>query len=225
MGTLTDAQGSTECHVCFRKLSSKPALAKHLAKHEAEPKETSIPAKGQVNTKTGPLLDYDVCFVCLLCGRAFSNVDQCEDHLWNSDSHQEIKSESIITGHHHSLAEDPSPCEESMRMDAVVLKSVFQCEFCDYVFARKEDLLKHEATHDPKLGYICTACEINSASTREIQQHWQLQCPFIASRNQKQSPPPPLILTASAKICLATDFVCNVCFETFPSLDILYDHR
>lgn len=78
---------STECHICFRKLSSKPALAKHLAKHEMEPKEVTIKAP----KRKGPLLEYEVCFVCLFCGRAFANVDQCEDHLWNSDSHQELK--------------------------------------------------------------------------------------------------------------------------------------
>lgn len=81
----------TECHICFRKLSSKPALVKHLAKHDLEPKKEAT-VKGP--PKTGTLLEYEVCFVCLLCGRAFSNVDQCEDHLWNSDSHQEVKAEA-----------------------------------------------------------------------------------------------------------------------------------
>lgn len=72
-------QSGTECQVCLLKLSSKAALAKHLAKHDAEPKE--------VVAKTGPtepLLDYDICFVCLICGRAFANVGQCEQHMWHS---------------------------------------------------------------------------------------------------------------------------------------------
>lgn len=228
---LDSSPSKLECHICFKRLSSKPSLVKHLAKHESDPKETSIPSKGNAIVRIGPVLEYDVCFVCLLCGRAFANVEQCEDHLWNSTSHQDAGQRGDAPVAPPPVAgEETSLSGDSMKMDAVVLKLVFQCEFCDYVFARKEDLLKHEATHDPKLGYICTRCEINTA-TREMQQHWQMQCPFIPGKHEKS--PKAVSPTADvsewpaelARISLATDFVCNVCFEAFPSLDILYDHR
>lgn len=225
----TAVDSKLECHICFKRLSSKPSLVKHLAKHDADPKETSIPTKGNAVVRLGPVLEYDVCFVCLLCGRAFANVEQCEDHLWNSASHQDdVKQQhGIILPSATGPSEETCLSVDSMKMDAVVVKLVFQCEFCDYLFARKEDLLKHEATHDPKLGYICTRCEINTPAARDMQHHWQMQCPFIPGRTaEKQSSPKTIEWPAElARISVATDFVCNVCFETFPSLDILYDHR
>lgn len=71
----------TSCGLCPRKLSSRAALAKHLAKHESAAAEP-------------PQLDYEICFVCLVCGRAFANIMQCEQHLWHSGAHDQTPHEA-----------------------------------------------------------------------------------------------------------------------------------
>lgn len=174
------------------------------------------------------ILNYDLCVLCLLCGRVFSNIKNCEAHIESEEHQLEIKP-SLSTDNTKEVAvQKPKSVvvidldearltrgiveRELILMRPVILRMVYQCEFCDYVFMRKEDLLKHEATHDSQLGYVCTLCEMNLLTTKEIQQHWQVHCPFTRE-------------FAAYKVRLQTEYVCNVCFDGFPSMDILYDHR
>lgn len=92
----------------------------------------------------------------------------------------------------------------------MIINAVFQCEFCDLLFCDVNGLLNHSASHDPKLGFECTLCEINLPTLKEIVSHRQSECPF----NDK-----------NANLGLQTFFVCNVCNSNFMSLEFLYDHR
>lgn len=92
----------------------------------------------------------------------------------------------------------------------VVLNAVFQCEFCNNVFADVNGLLNHSASHDPALGFECTLCEIHVTTLKEYLTHRQTECPF---NNNNEN------------IGLQTYYVCNVCDSKFLSLEYLYEHR
>lgn len=92
----------------------------------------------------------------------------------------------------------------------IILTSVFQCEFCDLLFCDVNGLFNHSASHDAKLGFECTLCEINVPTLKEVVAHRQTECAFIE---------------VNQNIGLQTFFVCNVCDSKFMSLEYLYDHR
>lgn len=95
----------------------------------------------------------------------------------------------------------------------LILSSVLQCEFCDFVFSNVDALLLHEGTHDPCQGYNCSMCNIHVCTIKEIAIHWQTECPFKRYES------------ATRNTGLQTYFVCNVCENKFNSLAQLYEHR
>lgn len=90
------------------------------------------------------------------------------------------------------------------------MNSVLQCEFCDLVFGDINGLFNHSASHNPKLGFECTKCEIHLRTSQDIIAHRLTECPFNH---------------INVNLGLQAYFMCNVCCSKFLSLEYLFEHR
>ncbi|XP_059611720.1 testis-specific zinc finger protein topi [Phlebotomus argentipes] len=219
--------GPHDCSLCDRKFVHASGLAKHMEKHTLENLQRS-------HQGGSALLNCDVVVKCLICGRIFPTPKIARDHL-ESCCHSAIDEEE----EEERNAEEADvfiPTERNVEfsmqnlremaygesnwnrnppgnfLTVVTLSFVLQCEFCEFVFMDKMDLLKHTSHHDPKLGFLCFSCEVNMHTSKEILSHWQFECPFVREATQEQ-------------IHLETFFLCNVCDNKFPTLDALHNHR
>lgn len=90
-----------------------------------------------------------------------------------------------------------------------LLKHLVKCEFCDLRFCDLDGLLNHSASHDAKLDFECTMCEITTCSHNEEQymrkSRWQnSETNATNSRNRK--------------------FLCDVCGKTYTQSSHLWQH-
>ncbi|GAB0088182.1 Testis-specific zinc finger protein topi [Sergentomyia squamirostris] len=214
--------GPHDCNLCDRRFVHISGLQKHMEKHTLESLQRSHQSKS-------PVPDFDAVVKCQICGRIFSTPQLARQHLESSD-HTDPSDEVVNPDEDFFIKTDRSidfTMENLRRMaygdlntdknretnlDVVILSFVLQCEFCEFMFLNKEDLIRHSSCHDPTLGFMCFGCEINTQTSREILSHWQFECPFMRETTQKQ-------------ISLQTLYLCNVCDTNFPSLDALYSHR
>lgn len=95
---------------------------------------------------------------------------------------------------------------------SVNLSKVYQCDFCDYIFASEKLMLHHVANHAPSSGYDCNSCELGDLTLKDILLHRRYECAvFRDIRNPLRD--------------FARVWVCNVCSEEFRGVEQLVEHR
>lgn len=108
-----------------------------------------------------------------------------------------------------TTADDKTP--KLLKM--VILTCILQCEFCDFVFSDVSYLFVHTVCHIPERRFECFSCDICVKTSKEITNHWQTECVFMREN------------TKLHEVTVQRYFVCNVCENKFPSLDLLHEHR
>lgn len=228
--------GPHACTRCDRKFVHATGLARHMERHEQDEQ------KGELDTAMMPAMkvtnSLNIVGKCMKCFRIFSRVDDGLAHLRDAHEMPDFIEEIDITddddddvdggggeptlvpligpdarpstedGNNNSSIADPF----ANPLQLIVLTSILQCEFCDYVFPNVDALLMHEGSHDPHRGYECTLCEIHVPTVKAIATHWRTECAFERYDEAKNTG-------------LITYFVCNVCENKFKTLPELYEHR
>ncbi|XP_017035797.1 testis-specific zinc finger protein topi [Drosophila kikkawai] len=95
----------------------------------------------------------------------------------------------------------------------LVLGSVLQCEFCEYLFSDIRELLAHSATHPVKRRFECTACDIKMDTAKEARLHFETDCIFMRESLK------------SLSVSVSRFFACNVCELKFANSELLQEHR
>uniref|UniRef100_A0A1B0CGM3 Putative c2h2-type zn-finger protein n=1 Tax=Lutzomyia longipalpis TaxID=7200 RepID=A0A1B0CGM3_LUTLO len=221
--TSKKGDGPHNCTECDRRFVHSSGLLRHMEKHTLENLQRSHQSSSEVN-------DYDVVVRCTICGRVFPSPKIARNHLETDHTSAEkphepskepenfVATDKNFTFTLDVLREmaygdsnwDAKPPRNPLKV--VTLPFVLQCEFCEFVFMDKKDLLMHTSCHSPKLGFICTRCEVNFHTSKDILGHWQFDCPFMREATEDQ-------------IKLQKFFLCNVCSQKFATLDALYTHR
>lgn len=219
--------GPHSCTRCDRKFVHATGLSRHMERHEQEE------LKGELDTSMMPANkvtnSLNIVGKCMKCFRIFSRVDDGLAHLRNAHEMPDVIEEIDITdddddeppllpliGPELTTADCAGgggafdPYENQLQL--LVLTSILQCEFCEYVFSNVDALLVHEGSHDPHRGYECTLCEIHVPTVKAIATHWRNDCAFERYDEAKNTG-------------LITYFVCNVCENKFKTLVELYEHR
>jgi hypothetical protein len=102
------------------------------------------------------------------------------------------------------------PSREFIR--SIYVSKVFQCEFCDAVFANAKTMLRHSSQHMPLNGFHCNTCDLYGLCLKEVLLHRRDECILIRDHRHSLKDFP----------CV---WFCNVCDGEFPGLEMLIIHR
>lgn len=190
-------QGNHECVVCHRIYVHASGLSRHMeTQHNSNDSSHTIANQPEVKgSVTAEVVK------CLVCGRVFSSLTSCFRHL--KSTHTE-----------YGFDESQSSLEagDSLLFDKLKVDQVFQCEFCDFIFADTSDVFQHKADHNISTGYECSSCQLASRNMKFILNHRNNECPYEMYEKHPA-------------ISCDLRFVCSECEETFGSLPLLYEHR
>ncbi|XP_017057672.1 testis-specific zinc finger protein topi [Drosophila ficusphila] len=226
-------KGPNECTMCDRKFVHASGLVRHMEKHALD----LIPSQTSLQPHSVPAAGLHVVVKCNACGRVFYDPEVAFKHgfihfpeqprLLDSLENLEIKSSSpkdlkeLLEKSEKLLAKEvflTGPQIRAKRLEkelftSLILGSVLQCEFCEYVFADIAELLVHSASHVAERRFECTACDMQMNTAKEASIHFQTDCIFM------------LEATRSLNVTLSRHFVCNVCELKFANTDLLQEHR
>lgn len=225
------AKGPNECTMCDRKFVHASGLVRHMEKHALD----LIPSQTSEQPHTIPAAGLHVVVKCNSCGRIFYDPQVAFRHGLIHDSEHSTMRQSPMTQVPSNRADfnellldgemlidnDPAfatsnqntnPPEKEM-FSSLILGSVLQCEFCEYIFADIAELLVHSASHVAERRFECTACDIQMNTAKEASIHFQTDCIFMREAIR------------SLNVTLSRYFVCNVCELKFANTDLLQEHR
>ncbi|KAI8044331.1 testis-specific zinc finger protein topi [Drosophila gunungcola] len=224
-------KGPNECTMCDRKFVHASGLVRHMEKHALD----LIPLATSLQPHTVPAAGLHVVVKCNACGRLFYDPQVALEHglihfpeqprLYDSpeirssnaeldlkefmlDSEMWLAGEVTIT----TMQQKISRLEKDL-FTSLILGSILQCEFCEYIFADIAELLIHSASHVAERRFECTACDIQMNTAKEASIHFQTDCIFMREANR------------SLSVTLSRYFVCNVCELKFANTDLLQEHR
>lgn len=158
-----------------------------------------------------------------MCGQVFEEEKPALDHVMkfhlsdveNSLSSLEKSSKFPTNGEEYLKMELDEIKQEKASVQDIV-KSIFihmvlQCEFCDRIFSDSKSLVPHTSQHNPNEGFSCTQCDLRCLDFKSLHMHRRSEC---------------LNLKKSQKLMsLARSFICNICFNDFPTHEALIEHR
>ncbi|XP_043656639.1 testis-specific zinc finger protein topi [Drosophila teissieri] len=225
------AKGPNECTMCDRKFVHASGLVRHMEKHALD----LIPSQTSEQPHTIPAAGLYVVVKCNACGRIFYDpqvafrhgvIHDSEDPTLSKTPKSQIPSdkadfnELLLEGEMLIASEAPFAASqlytnrpEKERFTSLILGSVLQCEFCEYIFADIAELLVHSASHVAERRFECTACDIQMNTAKEASIHFQTDCVFMREAIR------------SLNVTLSRYFVCNVCELKFANTDLLQEHR
>ncbi|XP_068156410.1 testis-specific zinc finger protein topi [Drosophila tropicalis] len=226
--TKKATKGPNECTMCERKFVHASGLVRHMEKHALD----LIPNNNiQPHVVTPPAPGLHVVLKCNSCGRIFFNVKSATDHVLIhfppqpqlSEPKATIKDsfdmgqfllegDQLLATLSQDICNVKSPLDSKM-FETLIVGSVLQCEFCEYIFAGISELLLHSATHYPERRFECTACDLTMNTAKEASVHFQTDCVFMREGLKQLN------------VTLKRYFVCNVCELKFSSAELLQEHR
>ncbi|KAH8264651.1 hypothetical protein KR038_011736 [Drosophila bunnanda] len=220
-------KGINECSKCDRKFVHASGLVRHMEKHALD----LIPSQTNTQPATSLAAGLTAAVKCNACGRIFYDPQVALAHgnvhfkvekgsqseapvkcATNTDFKQLLKDSESLLGENCLKAEKPNSLETDL-FSTLVLGSVLQCEFCEYLFADIAELLAHSATHPVKRRFECTACDIKMDTAKEARLHFETDCIFMREAGKPLS------------VSVSRFFVCNVCELKFANSELLQDHR
>ncbi|XP_016975591.2 testis-specific zinc finger protein topi [Drosophila rhopaloa] len=224
-------KGPNECTMCDRKFVHASGLVRHMEKHALD----LIPSQSSLQQHTVPAAGLHVVEKCNACGRIFYDPLVALEHglihfpeqprVCNSPETRSFQAkpdikelllndEMWLGGQATATATQQKANRlEKELFTSLILGSVLQCEFCDYIFADIAELLVHSASHVAERRFECTACDIQMNTAKEASIHFQTDCIFMRESNW------------SLNVTLSRHFVCNVCELKFANTDLLQEHR
>lgn len=190
-------QAENVCSICHRQYVHASGLARHMETH-TNSNESRYKSLESPNNKDNSAAEV---IKCLICGRIFSSSASCFTHLktTHADYGFDESDSSLKAG-------------ESLLYEKIFVDQVFQCEFCDLLFADTADLYQHKMDHDVTTGYKCSSCDLSSRKLVFILNHRNNECPYEMYEKHP-------------KVSCKLRFICSECETTFDSLVELYEHR
>ncbi|KAH8243957.1 hypothetical protein KR032_011760, partial [Drosophila birchii] len=223
-------KGLHECSKCDRKFVHASGLVRHMEKHALD----LIPSQSNPQPAASLSAGLTAVVKCNVCGRIFYDphvalehghvhfdVQQCYQPETATKYAANIDINQLINDNESLLSENCSESEELEKpniledhfFSTLVLGSVLQCEFCEYLFADITELLAHSATHPVKRRFECTACDIKMDTAKEARLHFETDCIFMREA------------VKSLSVSIGRYFVCNVCELKFGNSELLQEHR
>ncbi|XP_022211039.2 testis-specific zinc finger protein topi [Drosophila obscura] len=234
LGRKTGKQPN-ECPICDRQFVHPSGLVRHMEKHALN---LIAPQTNAPSSPAPPAAGLAVVIKCNECGRIFYDCKLAMRHIRVhypekpnfggplTDGNESEKKEFVKRMQKgeflflcvHSKKRSFHQKQSKRALEAglfctVILGSVLQCEFCEFVFADIEMLLVHSAAHVVERRFECTACGITMNMAKEASVHFQTECIFMREELKRLD------------VSLFRYFVCNVCEQKFSTADLLQEHR
>ncbi|XP_011293298.2 testis-specific zinc finger protein topi [Musca domestica] len=238
------SDGPHECTLCERSFVHSSGLLRHMEKHAMDLIPTSSTKysgksfASQAVATTASTSSLRLVIKCTLCGRIFfehssacehlfahfpstwmdeKELDTCSDisiEMYIDDALEFLINEAKNDSMNSNIQKDTTADDKTPKLlKMVILTCILQCEFCDFVFSDVSYLFVHTVCHIPERRFECFSCDICVKTSKEITNHWQTECVFMREN------------TKLHEVTVQRYFVCNVCENKFPSLDLLHEHR
>ncbi|BFG03984.1 zinc finger protein 271 [Drosophila madeirensis] len=224
------------CKVCNTVFNAQKSLKFHMRIHdERKPKriQDALPVGAHQEYSELDLFFCEICqrefdyglktihqkmhveapskFVCSTCNRQFENSTNYQLHL---KMHQKKQAEPS------AAASKKGPVDKS--------KAQFPCQYCDKVFYRPFEKVKHERIHTGEKPYRCEACgktfRVSYSLTLHLRSHTDIRpyvCIVCNKRFKLQSNYAHHLLTHGAE----RQFSCDICSKSFRTSVQLNGHR
>ncbi|SPP87799.1 testis-specific zinc finger protein topi isoform X1 [Drosophila guanche] len=224
-----------ECSICDRQFVHASGLVRHMEKHALN---LIAPQANAPSIPPPPAPGLAVVTKCNDCGRIFYDCKLamrhvrvhypeqpkiCEPLIDKNVSQKKKFIRRMLKGDwlflcvyakKRSIEQKQAKLAlEAGLFSTLILGSVLQCEFCEFVFADIEKLLVHSAAHVVEKRFECTACDITMNTAKEASVHFQSDCIFMREEQKRLD------------VSLFRYFVCNVCEQKFSTADVLQEHR